>query len=785
MKLLLRSAMRYQKQHRLQTILTLFVTSLITATISVIFHIASGFKDQLRENAIRTVGEHHYYYYAQTGTKQAAIIRRMAAVWESDPWFSKVQLSEDEDTVKLYLTVSSPGLFTSKTMGKKVLAFEKTWFQSNPGETFWGPYSKHNWNLLVSYGDLYKANGMYTYLRIFFFLLGMISLTAVLTLVTLFRLSASRREREFALLISIGADQRQIRILILLESIFYYICSVPLGYGVGILFFYACKANVDVLMNALFHLPDVRLVIYIPFTAALIGCEACIILLSGWFTADKAAKKSPMELLKKTEDVHLSKSELRRNYVQNSNHEKDRHFSPDSSADVSIWKQAAKNTEKWLAKKTNQRFKKRNRFVLAALSVSLFLCMVLAGFQNYSSDMVQMQKSKQTWNIQINLESDDLEILEHAAAEIGRMSDGELKLIRSEYFEWNPPYPLSQIAEETELLKTDGRLPGIMIVCLSEEEWQNICEKNHIVLHEDLTEGIFLKAEQTWTKEGVLYKGIPFQIEEGDEILLSRVRRNDSSGHSITMNGGEMADDTADLSGQEDIPMTIAGVITEIPLYVDIQPATKLTILVPVNTFLELEPLRPHMQKGEPLHKIFLRAMSENAFMLEDEVQKFLDSQDPGQMTGSVVNDEKILAGERDAIKSFQFLCTALIILLTMVSICGNFSVSWSTNAARQKEFAALMSIGLTPGSFKQMKLWEIAYRILSAFLPGFLGGMISYWIIYKIFRAEYMVTWIFPWNGLLLGVFVVAVSAITAEIAAKFSAAHFTMADILREADE
>ena len=53
--------------------------------------------------------------------------------------------------------------------------------------------------------------------------------------------------------------------------------------------------------------------------------------------------------------------------------------------------------------------------------------------------MVQMQKSKQTWNIQINLQSDDLEILKHVAMEIGRLSNGELKLIRSAYFEWNPP----------------------------------------------------------------------------------------------------------------------------------------------------------------------------------------------------------------------------------------------------------------------------------------------------------------------------------------------------------
>lgn len=232
MRLLLYSLLRYLKQYFLQTILTLVVTILVTAMLSTIFHFVSGFQSLLREYALETVGDYHYKYVALKHSETAEMLYRMEADFCEDSWFSNVILKEEDDNTELILTVAFPNIFTSKSMEKKYKRFESDFLADNESELQID--FQHNYALLLSYGDLSRESGMYSFLLIFFLMLAIIASTSIVTLGAVFQVSAARRERDFALLISIGADSSQIKRVVLFESVFYIGFAVPAGYLLGI-----------------------------------------------------------------------------------------------------------------------------------------------------------------------------------------------------------------------------------------------------------------------------------------------------------------------------------------------------------------------------------------------------------------------------------------------------------------------------------------------------------------------------------------------------------------------
>lgn len=187
MKLLMKSVLRHVKQHMLQTLLTLFSTVLIVALLSTVFCFVSSFQMLLREYALETVGSYHYWYKVPKEDFMEEMLWQAAEEFEEDDFFSEVLLEEFEETVSLKLTVASPGIFTTKTMEKKMWKYQNEFLeayrQQHLSEAFYFRMtSRHNFELLVSYGDLHKDNGIYSLLLIFFLMIAVIAAVAALTL---------------------------------------------------------------------------------------------------------------------------------------------------------------------------------------------------------------------------------------------------------------------------------------------------------------------------------------------------------------------------------------------------------------------------------------------------------------------------------------------------------------------------------------------------------------------------------------------------------------------------
>lgn len=713
MRLLAKSVLRHMKNHLLQTVATIAVAVLVTGMAAVVFNLTSSFQYSLRTKGLEK-GSWHYRYCTDTGTESERFLHELKEQFAGDTWFSDVMLQEEkDDRTALMLTVRHPNIFMSKTMEKKFNEVEESYRQTYNGMLEYG--YEPNSELLFSCGDLSKENSL---LLLLFVFIGLVTLAAVLTIGALFQVSAMQREREFALLSGIGAAPLQLAGMALMESIFYCVIALPSGFFLGIFVYRLIQKYLDSICQALFYFPLSDLTVSVSWSTAFFACSMVIILLSGLKAVGRAAHTSPVEVLGRTKEIQVRKREKNVGNVYE--------------------RRVAAFADHWLAKKSYRRFRRKNRSVFVMLSITFALCLVLSGIRRYATEIVEMRYSGLAYNYDVELFSENREELETAAKELMQLSGGQLKAVKQATFELRSPYPVSDAA--VAVLKS-GYLPTAMLLCIDEKSFRDICREIGIPEDREGIWGIFLDTERTWYDDDeVLVKDKPFQVAAGDRIrLLSEIDFRDRN------------------KDKEAATLEIAGVYGEAPLYTETNESLCMQILVPEKVFSQVETKRSAMEIEEGTYRISLRGNLEDERQLDKEIKKQMEDR-----TGIIwhinndIEQEKI---ERDGIYSFELLCALLIAIFVFICSCGNFTVSWAENRARDREYATLLSVGMTPRGLLKMRLFEALRIFAVAFCTGAFCGGICYQVIYKICRKGYRIHWMFPWEGLLLGIMALMIS--------------------------
>jgi putative ABC transport system permease protein len=729
------------KNHFPQTILTFIVATFVTGTLSVLFFIASSFQSAVRNYALEQTGNYHYQYYTDAGTPTARLLEEMAEQFQTDNWFSNVEYADDGNTATLTLTVAHPGLFTTRTMKEKFNTLENLYYPSTIGEKgILVLAGNHNWLLLASYGDLTKDNGIYSILLVFMVLLLLISIVAVLTLGAVFCVSSMQREREFALLSGIGASVSQINKMVLFESACYCLTSLPFGFFLGILAYQGIEHHLGNLFYSLCRISPVPLVISFPYTVVMVLSAICVILLSGFSAARKASRTQPVSLLRKTNDISLRRNTL---------------------TDAAIYgKKVSNNVERWLAKTSYRRFRRRDRPILLMLAVTFMLCLVLDGFRLYSTEVMELKNSGLTYNFKLDLYSDDKADMEELADALVQLSTDTLVPVREALFSLREPYPFSKTGES--LLSGNQVLPDVSLLCIADSEFENLCGNLDIPDTADGIYGIFLDTERSWENDGIKMKGHPYDVAAGDTVMLYQTPWAEDGGDGIAVH--------------------IVGVSDTAPLYAEITQSTRMQILVPESLFEDLEIRRYNPDADPGLYHISLRGNLADCATFERNAKTQTDKFP--SVTVQVSNYEEQLRQNQAGNDSFVFLCAALIAVFTFICICGNVTVSWTTNQSREREFATLLSIGMTNEQLRKMNMFDLLHNIWCAFIPGILAGAISYQLIYQSYRSEFLIRWRFPILGLLLGIVILFFSVGTTELILQVRKKKLSLSEQLRTED-
>jgi putative ABC transport system permease protein len=394
------------------------------------------------------------------------------------------------------------------------------------------------------------------------------------------------------------------------------------------------------------------------------------------------------------------------------------------------------------------------------LAVTFMLCLVLDGFRLYSTEVMELNTSGLTYNFTIDLYSDDKADMEELADALVQLSTDDLVPVREALFSLREPYPFSESGAS--ILSSNPALPDVSLLCMDNSEFENLCMDLGIPDTGNGIYGIFLDTERSWENNGVEMKGHPYDVAAGDTVMLYQTPWAGDGGDGIAVH--------------------IVGVSDRAPLYTQITQSTRMQILVPESLFEDLEIQRCNLDADPGLYHISLRGDLADCATFERNAMTQTDKY-PG-VTVQVSNYEEQLRKEQAGNDSFIFLCASLIAIFTFICICGNVTVSWTTSQSREREFATLLSIGMTNEQLRKMNMFDLLHNIWCAFIPGILAGAISYQLIYRIYRSEYLIRWRFPVLGLLLGIVILFFSVGTTELILQIRKKKLSLSEQLRTED-
>jgi putative ABC transport system permease protein len=257
-------------------------------------------------------------------------------------------------------------------------------------------------------------------------------------------------------------------------------------------------------------------------------------------------------------------------------------------------------------------------------------------------------------------------------------------------------------------------------------------------------------------------KGHPYDVAAGDTVMLYQTPWAEDGGDGIAVH--------------------IVGVSDTAPLYAEITQSTRMQILVPESLFEDLEIRRYNPDADPGLYHISLRGNLADCATFERNAKTQTDKFP--SVTVQVSNYEEQLRQNQAGNDSFVFLCAALIAIFTFICICGNVTVSWTTSQSREREFATLLSIGMTNEQLRKMNMFDLLHNIWCAFIPGILAGAISYQLIYQSYRSEFLIRWRFPILGLLLGIVILFFSVGTTELILQVRKKKLSLSEQLRTED-
>lgn len=147
-------------------------------------------------------------------------------------------------------------------------------------------------------------------------LFSLIFLGSVALVYNSFSISVNERTKQFGLLKSVGATNRQIRRMVLTEALLLCIVGIPLGLlagcgGIGLTLrllrsSFATIVNIDGAENVAIHLK-----LHLPALLIAAGIGLIAALVSAWIPARRAARLSPIAAIRQSKDVKIRAKELR------------------------------------------------------------------------------------------------------------------------------------------------------------------------------------------------------------------------------------------------------------------------------------------------------------------------------------------------------------------------------------------------------------------------------------------------------------------------------------------
>ena len=675
----------------------------------------------------------------------------------SCPGYTCITNGFHTDNQKLFLTIHSPSKMQEFLMR----------------QTISDSYVPHS-DLLRFYGA-FKASGERSVL---------IGLTTVLVLLIAygsisliynsFSISISERIRQFGIMRSIGASDRQIRRMVLFEAFLLAIIGIVLGIIVGCVGIGVTLAWVQ--NNFIVNITNkvglgLRLVISpLPILIAVLICLVTTIV-AAYIPAYKAIHKSAIEAIRQSDEIIIKPNEVK----------------------------TTKLTQKLfgfagvMATKNFKRNKRKYRSTILSLALSVILFISAASLTQYVSRMLLIQSSNDhKMNVMYNVYTDEQEDVAQrfnmikAIPEIQNIAIMQ-KIFDEVYIQRNYIASEYWTAENQQYLRRIKDAVGVNVelIFVDDDTFQNLCKQNKID-----SSSYF---DETRPK-GLLYNHVIQQFIREDKAIARDVSVIDTDANNVPMFVREYKEIEGyaslhepyikdgkqyylfypieyieEMKGYENLDLRkaklypVEEIDIDIPLVAGAQIKENLFTLSR-NTMQLIYPRSMATTLFTNTDTNYIKRLSnpeigiqtDNHAIVTQKLEKI--KKDNGWSADQIYDFDRDRQNNRMFILVINVFSYGFILLIGVISIANVFNTISTNIILRRKEFAMLRSVGMSEKGFQRMLNYEcLIYggRSLAIGLPiSFIFSFFIHYVINQMVQVDYFI----PYISVLLAIAMVFV---------------------------
>ena len=675
----------------------------------------------------------------------------------SCPGYTCITNGFHTDNQKLFLTIHSPSKMQDFLMR----------------QTISDSYVPHS-DLLRFYGA-FKASGERSVLfGLTTVLVLLIAYGSISLIYNSFSISISERIRQFGIMRSIGASNRQIRRMVLFEAFLLAIIGIVLGIIVGCVGIGVTLAWVQ--NNFIVNITNkvglgLRLVISpLPILIAVLICLVTTIV-AAYIPAYKAIHKSAIEAIRQSDEIIIKPNEVK----------------------------TSKLTQKLfgfagvMATKNFKRNKRKYRSTILSLALSVILFISAASLTQYVSRMLLIQSSNDhKMNVMYNVYTDEQEDVAQrfnmikAIPEIQNIAITQ-KIFDEVYIQRNYIASEYWTAENQQYLRRIKDAVGVNVelIFVDDDTFHNLCKQNKIDSSSYFDET---------NPKGLLYNHVIQQFIREDKAIARDVSVIDTDANNVPMFVREYKEIEGyaslhepyikdgkqyylfypieyieEMKGYENLDLRkaklypVEEIDIDIPLVAGAQIKENLFTLSR-NTMQLIYPRSMATTLFTNTDTNYIKRLSnpeigiqtDNHAIVTQKLEKI--KKDNGWSADQIYDFDRDRQNNRMFILVINVFSYGFILLIGVISIANVFNTISTNIILRRKEFAMLRSVGMSEKGFQRMLNYEcLIYggRSLAIGLPiSFIFSFFIHYVINQMVQVDYFI----PYISVLLAIAMVFV---------------------------
>lgn len=529
--------------------------------------------------------------------------------------------------------------------------------------------------------------------------IGIIILTSVFVIKNSFDIANQEKKKMYGMLSSIGATSKQIKKNVLHEGFILGLIGIPLGVLCGIFADYILV----IIINYIGKFNDVKFVFSISIWPIILSIilGAVTIYLSVVRAAKKSSKIAPIEAIRNNNEIKINSKKIKSSKIV------DKLFGVGGD----------------IAYKNLKRNKKRNRTTIISIVISVAVFISLSSFLSYGFKLTNQYYQDANYDIQLYLRDTNEEESKKIINDIIKMDNiSRYSIVRS----MSMTFDYKKYYNEDVLKYFDGveDLP-LRIMSVGEDEFERILKENKISDTNFDYKGLLID-------KNIFYQEGSKNYKEVNLLDLNKFKTVTGSINSKDLN-------IEILKRIDNLLMGFQKVYSETP-----------TVIVSDKFYDYI--VSNYNVNATDSRNLYIK--STDCEKLESVIKEYLLDNDITNY--SLFNIETEAKAQRSLIILVAIFLYGFIIVISLIGVTNIINTINTNMNLRRREFAMLKSIGMTKNEFNKMINLESIMYSTKALVIGIPLGLLGSFAIYKAFANGSDYGFIFPWQAILIAIFVV-----------------------------